>query len=61
MSFITGMSLGVLVGALIGKEEKVRIRKIFSTQTKRLRKAYERPIRDATAKVRRFVKEHLHL
>lgn len=60
ISFVAGMSLGVLVGALIGEEEKAKIRKILSKQAGRLRKEYERPIRDVAAKIGRLVKDHLY-
>jgi hypothetical protein len=60
VSFMTGMMVGAVLGALIGDEDKKRIHKAFNKQTDRLRKEYERPIREGVAKVKGLVKEYLH-
>jgi len=59
MSFMAGMAVGAVMGILVGDEEKKRIQKIFSKQAAKLRKEYERPIKEGAVKVRRFVKERL--
>ena len=60
ISFVAGMVVGTVLGALMGDEDKKRIQKAFSKQAGKLRKAYERPIREGAAQVKRFVKEHLY-
>ena len=59
MAFIAGVAVGAVMGILVGDEEKKRVQKILSKQAERLRKEYERPMKEGAAKVRRFVKEHL--
>jgi hypothetical protein len=60
VSFITGMMVGAVLGALMGDEDKKRIHKAFNKQTDRLRKEYGRPIREGVAKVKSLVEEYLH-
>ena len=57
---MVGMTLGVLAGALMGEEEKLRIRRMLNKQAGRLRKEYERSIRGVAIRAKHFVKEHLH-
>jgi len=59
ISFMAGMVTGAVLGALMGDEDKKRIQKVFNKQAGRLRKEYERPIREGAARVKNFVKEHL--
>jgi hypothetical protein len=60
VSFMTGMMVGAVLGALMGDEDKKRIHKAFNKQTDRLRKEYGRPIREGVAKVKSLVEEYLH-
>ena len=60
ISFMAGMAVGVVVGVLVGDEERNRIQKVLDKQVGRLRKEYERPIKASVAKMRRFVKEYLY-
>jgi hypothetical protein len=60
ISFVAGMMVGAVLGALMGDEDKKRIHKAFNKQTDKLRKEYERPIKEGAAKVKSFVKEYLH-
>lgn len=60
VSFTIGMMVGAVLGALMGDEDKKRIHKAFNKQTDRLRKEYERPIREGFAKAKSLVKEYLH-
>lgn len=53
------MAVGAVLGVLVGDEDKNRIQKVLKKQVGRLRKEYERPIRESAEKVRSFVKEHL--
>ncbi len=59
ISFMAGMAVGAVLGVLVGDEDKSRIQKILKKQAGRLRKEYERPIRESAEKVKSFVKEHL--
>ncbi|MFM2428153.1 MAG: hypothetical protein RL012_37 [Bacteroidota bacterium] len=59
ISFVAGMAVGAVLGVLVGDEDKNRIQKVLKKQVGRLRKEYERPIRESAEKVRSFVKEHL--
>jgi hypothetical protein len=59
ISFMAGMVTGAVLGALMGDEDKKRIQKAFNKQAGRLRKEYERPLREGAAKMKNFVKERL--
>ncbi len=59
ISFMAGMALGAVLGALIGDEDKNRIQKALKKQARRLREEYERPFIESAEKVKSFVKEHL--
>jgi hypothetical protein len=60
VSFMAGMVVGTVLGVFMGDEDKKKIRRAFNKQTDRLRKEYEGPIREGTAKMKSFIKEYLH-
>jgi hypothetical protein len=60
VSFMTGMMLGAVLSALMGDEGKKRIHQAVKKQTDRLRREYERPIREGVAKVKGLAKKYLH-
>jgi uncharacterized membrane-anchored protein YhcB (DUF1043 family) len=59
ISFAAGVAVGAVLGVLVGDEDKNKIQKALKKQVGRLRREYERPIRESAEKVKSFVKEHL--
>lgn len=60
ISFAAGVAVGAVFGLLIGDEEKKKIQKALKRQAEKLMKAYDAPIREGAASVKRFINEYLH-
>jgi len=60
VSFLFGIVVGVVLGALLDEEDKKKIYRSFGKQAEQLRKKYAHPVKESVAKVKHFVKEHLH-
>ena len=58
VTFLAGIAIGTVLGALVDDKDKKRIQEALSKQAARLRKAYENPIKEGAAKVKEFVKAH---
>ena len=57
--FITGVTLGVVLGRLIGPEDRHKLQEELTKQAKKLRKEYEGPIKEGAEKVKKFMKEQI--
>ena len=58
--FMAGMVVGIVIGVAMDEEDKKKIQNVLNQRTKKLRKEYERSIREGVIKMKRFVKAHLH-
>ena len=59
ITFVGGIVVGALLGALIRDEERKCLQKTLKRQADKLCKGEDNPIKEGVAKVKGFMKEHL--